>query len=380
VPGKMIIYPNRYGQNLITFALCFLAFRGEAVSSAKSSAYDSVWSHTSLYQSDEGFVRSLDLSGRLQADSAWLDADEGDFDDLLWRRFRFGFTSELAEGWVVVMEGDFDLNESLGDWYNRLTDAHIRYQPGKEMDLRILKHSAGFTLDGATSSKKLLTLQRNNVTNNLWFTAEYFTGISVKGEIDNAWHYRAGIFSADGDDEIGISEGGIFYLASVGYDWAEKLDMKTAYARIDYVNNEEHEENNTRDFSDVLTLVTQWEQGDWGLWSDLSVGLGYFDQSDIRGLSLMPFYNHSELVQWVLRYTYLSSDDDNGLRLGRYESEIATGRGDEYNELYAGVNFFLYGHKLKWQTGLQYTTMDDAADDGGKYDGWGLTTGLRVYW
>jgi phosphate-selective porin OprO/OprP len=41
---------------------------------------------------------------------------------------------------------------------------------------------------------------------------------------------------------------------------------------------------------------------------------------------------------------------------------------------------FFYGHKLKWQTGLQYTRMDDEADDGGEYDGWGITTGLRIYW
>jgi phosphate-selective porin OprO/OprP len=45
-----------------------------------------------------------------------------------------------------------------------------------------------------------------------------------------------------------------------------------------------------------------------------------------------------------------------------------------------GANLFFYGHKLKWQTGLQYATLDDSADDGGEYTGWGITTGLRMYW
>ncbi len=370
----------RHRRILAAALFCCLAPGANAADGTGGSAYDRVWGYTELYRSDDGLVRTFDLSGRLQGEATWFDADQGDFDDLLWRRFRFGFVSELAGGWVAQLEGDFDLNESSGDWYTRLTDAYIGWQPGGELDLRVLKHSAGFTLDGATSSKKLLTLQRNNVTNNLWFTAEYFTGISATGVIDDRWHYRAGVFSADGDDEIGISDGGVFFLASLGHDWAQALDMKSAFVRLDYVNNEEDEESNTRDFSDVMTLVTQWEQGSWGLWTDLSMGRGYFDQSDIWGLSMMPFYNTSERVQWVFRYTYLRSDDDNGLRLGRYENEIVSGRGDEYNEAYAGLNLFFYGHKLKWQTGLQYATMDDDPDDGGEYDGWGITTGLRIYW
>ena len=94
----------------------------------------------------------------------------------------------------------------------------------------------------------------------------------------------------------------------------------------------------------------------------------------------MPFYDITQHIQLVLRYTYLRSDDNNGLRLGRYENEIVNGRGDEYNEIYSGLNVFFYGHKLKWQTGLQYSNMKDSAGDGGDYEGWGLTTGLRVSW
>ena len=94
----------------------------------------------------------------------------------------------------------------------------------------------------------------------------------------------------------------------------------------------------------------------------------------------MPSYDITPHIQLVFRYTYLKSVDNNGVRLGRYENEIVKGRGDEYNEIYGGLNVFFYGHKLKWQTGLQYSTMKDAADDGGEYEGWGLTTGLRVSW
>jgi phosphate-selective porin OprO and OprP len=76
----------------------------------------------------------------------------------------------------------------------------------------------------------------------------------------------------------------------------------------------------------------------------------------------------------------LGSDDPNGLLLGTYENRIVRGRGDKYNELYLGANYFFYGQKLKLQTGLQLADMNDRAQDGGGYSGASWTTGLRVGW
>lgn len=359
-------------------ALCFLLASG-SLNSAESG-YDRVWRHANLYQSDQGMLRSLALSGRLQLDASHVDADQGDFDDVKWRRFRFGFKAEFAGDWMAQLEGDFDLNESSRDWYSRLTDAYVGWQPDAARDLRILKHSAGFTLDGVTSSKKLLTLQRNNLTNNLWFTAEYFTGVSMQGELHDKWQYHVGVFSSDGNEELSEFDAGYFTLTSVGYDWADSLAMDEASVRLDYVYNERDENANTRDLSNVITLATKWQKGDWGLWTDLGAGRGYFGQSDLAGLVLMPFYRFKEIVQLVGRYTYIDSEDLNGLRLERYESSVVGGRGDEYQEIYLGLNLFFYDHKFKWQTGLQYAQMEDKADDGGKYDGWGISTGLRLSW
>ena len=84
--------------------------------------------------------------------------------------------------------------------------------------------------------------------------------------------------------------------------------------------------------------------------------------------------------QAVVRYTYLSSEKDNGLRLALYENTVVPGRGDEYNEIYLGLNYYFYKHKLKVQTGVQYADMKDRADDGGEYSGWAWTTGLRISW
>ena len=94
------------------------------------------------------------------------------------------------------------------------------------------------------------------------------------------------------------------------------------------------------------------------------------------------FMAHRHLVLSVARCHQGDgkSDDDNGVRFARYEREIAGGRGDEYSEVYVGLNYYWYGHKLKLQTGLQYANMDDRAADGGAYSGWAWTTGFRISW
>ena len=53
---------------------------------------------------------------------------------------------------------------------------------------------------------------------------------------------------------------------------------------------------------------------------------------------------------------------------------------DVAHEFYAGVNYYLCGHKLKWQTGVEYTKAKDHANDGGAYDGWGISSGIRISW
>jgi len=95
----------------------------------------------------------------------------------------------------------------------------------------------------------------------------------------------------------------------------------------------------------------------------------------------MPYYTINEHLQVVFRYTCLKSDRPDGIRFNRYESFPTNGRrGDEYQEFYLGLNWYLYGHKLKLQTGVQYATMEDSARNGGDFEGWSWTTGLRVTW
>jgi len=326
-----------------------------------------------VYQNDNS---SLSFSGRLHADAVSINADEGEYDDTDWRRFRFGGKGEV-NGFSYKLEADFNLND--GGKYKQLTDANISWQTEDGTNIKLLKQSAGFTLDGATSSNKLKTLERSNVANNLWFTKEYFTGVKLSGDVTEHISYQAGLYSSDGDPEFGI-DAGIFALGSLMYSSTNDTYWDSAKFRVDYVSNEKHEEANTRDFKQVLSVSGQFKKNNWGVDAELAGGKGYFDQSDIWGFSTMPFYDVNEAIQLVTRYTYMKSQEDNGLRLNRYESKAVDGRGDQYHELYAGVNYFVHNHKLKFQLGAYYTDMADAANDGGAFNGLTFSVGMRAYW
>ncbi|MGI9329810.1 MAG: porin [Gammaproteobacteria bacterium] len=343
--------------------------------------FDAIWSRASLYSNpDNPVIQGFDLSGRAQAEWVNVDGDQGNYDDTLWRRFRFGFKAGLANDLVIHVEADFDFNEKIASSYERLTEAYIGWFPEKTVSLKVLKQSAGFTLDGFTSSKKLLTPERNNLTNNLWYTDEYFSGLTLQVEFAPGWTGKAGIFSSDGSAQISTLDAGYFTYLSAGYEFQPTAGIDRLSLHGFYVHNDEDDNAATPELSDVFSLIAQWQGGGWGVWADLSLGRGYGEQSDLMGVVVMPFYDFSTHHQVVTRYTWLISDDDNGVSLGNYENEIVTGKGDEYREIFVGYNWFFYGHKFKWQTGLQFAEMDDDDIGDGEYDGWGLTTAIRIYW
>jgi len=355
-------------------------------SKKNETSLEDAWSFADLYENEQGDY--FKLSGRLQLDSAWVNSEQGDFNDTSWRRFRFGFKGKTGE-LTYALEADIKLNDSLDEAYNRLTDANVTWSLDKNTELKFLKQSTGFTLDGKTSSKKLLTPERNNLTNNLWFTSEYFTGVSMKSKLADDWSYKTGIFSSDGSDEISINDASYFAMFTTSKKLAKNSLWDKGEVSFDYVYNDTHEDGDTRDFSQVISTSSKFHQKNWGLFSDISWGKGDLGQSDVFGVVIMPTYKQSEKIQWVARYTYLNSAEDNGVRLGRYdskvvdvhgESSVSGERGDKYQEVYGGVNWFLNGHKLKLQAGLQYAKMEDNANDGGAYEGWNFTVAMRSYW
>lgn len=342
--------------------------------------FDKVWGEAMLYESDSNmFIQDLAFTGRLQYDYANFDDDDlGSVSETQWRRARAGFKATVFEDYTVHVEADLDL-ENTDPVYNRLTEAYIGSKLSDQWSYKVGKQSAPFTLDGATSSKRLITAERSKLTNNTWFTSEYFTGVTSKYKTGQ-WTLLGGVFSNDDGDEFDdVFDEKYFYLGSVSYNFNDRLDLDNALVKFDIVYNDESDEMGTNDNEQVYSLSTQWDKGQYHLWTDLAYA-ETFDSNHIWGFSVMPFYDINDTFQVVGRYTYVTSSDANGVSLSRYEKDLVSARGDEVHELYAGVNTYLYGHKLKWQNGIQYTDAHDDSNSGGDYRGWGFTSAIRMYW
>lgn len=263
--------------------------------------------------------------------------------------------------------------------YKKLTDSNLAWVSPGGMTIKVGRQSAPFTLDGATSSKKLYTLERSKISGNLGFPKEYFPGITFSGKRNN-WEYLAGLFSSDHGPEFDEAfDYGRFALFSIGYNFKENLGMDNALIRLDYVNQEQDLTNKTPDHKNVASLVAKFEKGDFHLWTDLSLSDGFGSQNDLIGIQLMPFYDITDRTQVVFRYTYLKSSGGDSIRLSKYEKGLFGIKGNEAGEMFLGINHYLYGHKLKWQNGIQYTEMDRESGSEG-YDGWGFTSGIRISW
>ena len=345
------------------------------------STYDKIWKFAEWYEDDKNpVVQRVLFSGRYQHEFATVGADQGDADEWNVRRMRLGPRITVFRRFTVHAE--VELNPQERDpLYVRFTDAYVQWTKSGKLAVTVGKQGVPFTMDGATSSKELLTIDRSNLSNNIWFSQEYMPGVSVSGRTA-PWTYRAGVYSSGAANrEFGEFNGGVFTLALLGYDFAGRLGVKEALLTANYVYQQPGANNTfTRRFEHITSIHFKLENGRWGVRSDGSKTVGYLGQRAVWGLMAMPYFNVTDKLQLVGRYTFLDSDGVNGVSLGTYENRVTRGLGDEYDEAYVGVNYYFYGHKLKVQSGLQFAKMQDRANDGGAYSGTSWTTGLRVGW
>ena len=345
------------------------------------STYDKIWKFAEWYSDESNpIVQKVLFSGRYQHEFAAIDSEAGNLDEWNVRRMRLGPRITLFR--TVTLHSEVELNPQERDpLYMRFTDFYVQWARNARFAVTVGKQGVPFTMDGATSSKELIAIDRSNLTNNMWFPQEYIPGVSLSGRIAR-WVYRGGVYSSgEATREFGEFSGGAFTLGVLGYDLGPTLGVKEALLTGNYVYQHPDPDNTfTRRLEHVASVNLKLEAGRWGVRTDLSAASGYLGQSDLWGFMAMPFINITDKLQFVSRYTVLDSQRPNGVLLGTYENRVVGGRGDLYNELYLGANYYFYGHKLKLQSGLQFADMNDSANDGGDYSGVSWTTGIRVGW
>lgn len=381
------------------------------------TAWDRTWSAFTLYKDESNpILQEFSLQGRLQVQYA--DGDSGghydieDFKDgsdknaqSVWgdhfeaRRARLGIKSKWFQNWKFEGQIDVDTTDGADNLYLDIYDLYLSYTASDALTVTAGKMKVKLGREQEISSKEILTFERSLVSN-LFFPGE-LTGVMANGKgIYDYWLYEMGVYASDRSREFSEFDAGAVVLGKIGYDYSSQANLDSAVASFQYMYNSdpgyqgEAEDDNyfsssSPVFSNSIGLNTDITQGRFGLTADLLYGFGFdgdaeqkgasksIDQSDVFGISLIPSYFIADGLQLVGRLQLATSADGDGLSLpGRYEKWSPDGQndstGDTYFSAYAGLNYYLYGHKLKVMNGIEYSTLG-----GGDYDGYTFLSGLR---
>ena len=363
-----------------------------------ASLWDQVWGSAVLYKADSGFLTSFAFQGllHLQDDQGW--SDRGDFGtrdrppsvrwgDFEVRRMRLGFKSKLMDG-KGRLDGLIDVNANFNQFYGRMNILFFEYAFSDALTVGFGKRKAYFSLEHTISSREILTVERALLTNAL-FTSRY-TGIWASGKAGK-FQWDAGAYAGDDEREFTTFNGGALIQAGLGYDLREAVGLDRASINFDYQKATAgvSVKGNTFEgapvpyqFESAMSLNSSWEKGPWGFYTDILHGHGRGSQGDVSGIILMPTIYATQKLQFVGRYQYALGKND-GLRLASRYDRLATGitdsgHGGEYHGFYFGANYYIYGHKLKLMTGLEFVTLSGGGH-GGSYNGWSWSSALRMY-
>ena len=338
----------------------------------KGNCCDDLWSMATLYKDDaNAFMQEFKIIGRYQGQYAHVDSDQGDFEDWENRRWRIGAQAKLFNSMKLV--GQIDIDDEFDPFYKSIDEAYAQIALGKDNKLTVGKHKPKFTHEWSTSSKEIVTFERSLLVNQI--IPNKSAGVTYGGKAGD-FNYSLGVFSGDGDAEFGGFDESIFTLLSVG------TDLGFADWTFGYLYNDSADNNNAapydHSFSNSLVFGAD---NDFTVATDLIYASGF--DGDAYGLVILPTYDLTEKLQVVGRYQYAHGDNDSLRAQSRYERKVPHiedgGRGEDYHAFYAGLNYYICGHKLKLMAGAEYADLQDGAGDGGDFEGWTLLTGVRMH-
>jgi phosphate-selective porin OprO/OprP len=346
--------------------------------------YERLWERTRLYENEDNpVIQAFSIIGRYHGQYWSVKADQGNADGWENRRIYAGVEAILFHDFTVQAQMKF--SEDFDPVYGGLFQAFVKWSPGEAFSLSVGRLDFLFTgLERTISSTRIATFERGLLVNQL--LPGEVVGVVSQGKIGD-FFYRAGVFSGSIDEEFTTFAGGFGAVAGVGYDLP--LFYKEGSLHLDCLYNNGNPSNNAfAPYDLILSLWHQGEIGPLGLGVDLTVGHGIEGRDSILGVTVLPTYvflkdliRKGDALQAAARYQYAVSDGENGLQLQkRYEQEVVPGGlGNAYHAVYLGINYLIFGDRLKLMTGAEYSVMKDSAIGHDSLNGWTYMGGVRVY-
>lgn len=344
------------------------------------------------------YLQEFQLSGRFQYQAAYLDGgdvNDRDYNERYdeYRRARIGARARFLQyfGVYAVLNMVDDSRHSGGDldWgYSDFDEACVSFDLGKALGqgpfdalmLTFGRHKFTFGRESHTTSTKILTVERSAISNKVYGSLRP-TGVSAEAAMGD-WNFIAALYSSttDGDENKAFNwyQDALIYYASAGYKMTDKLTLGADLVYNDA--NEDQGDNSVMNYRWAASLNAQYDAGKWGVIGDLiygdNGGSGQGNSGtkggDFWGVVVMPYcWLYKDKLQLVGQYYYQGAEEDNGVRVNsRYARasvpggvNINSGRGDSQNAFYGGLNYYLCGHNVKLQGGIEYQTMSTPKGD-----------------
>jgi phosphate-selective porin OprO and OprP len=352
------------------------------ITNVEPSIYDKLWSLATLYKDDSNsFIQELKLRGRYHGQYHWLDSDQGSDDGWEDRRIRLGIEGKLFNK-KVEFRAEFQSADEFDPFYQLLTDVYLKWKPSEAFNVTVGKQKPQVgAYDWLPSTNFQPTFERSQIFNQL--KVDRAPGIVVDGKIAH-WTYQAGIYSNQVDREFGQFDGGVSFSAGIGFDLKDALNTEKADLRVDYLHSEIDPNDTLLNRYENIFSATLWlKEGRWSLVTEAFAGTGRSGKDgDVIGFFILPTYDViPKKLQLVGRYTFSAGDGaDSVIAQTRYERAAPEltggGRGDQYQAADLGIQYFIYGDRLKLLAGAEYSQLNGGGN-GGDYDGWTALTGIR---
>lgn len=359
------------------------------IPSISTETFEQLWNLATLHKDARNpFLQEFKLRGRYHGQYWNVDDATGSQSDWEDRRSRFGFDAKLFEKKLEV-RADFQSNDGFEDIYDGLVDAYLRWKPASWLSI-----TAGKTkpligqYDFLESSNAQPTFERSQIFNQLGISRA--TALTMEGT-RNEWSWRAGVYSNDtpsttggsgafGEGEFGDFNGGISASLGAGYDFKNIMRLEKADIRLDWLHSDREPGDLVQGkYDDIIAASFGLKQDSVGVVMEVYYAAGGDgDNSNVFGFYIQPTYDLlPNQLQLVGRYSYASSAGPFGVvGQGRHERSVAAngGRGDTYHALYGGIQYFIYGDKLKLLAGTEWARI---SGDEVAFDGFTFLTGMR---
>lgn len=359
----------------------------------ESWSFCDIFDNNTLYKG-EGFVKKLQFTGRYHGN--FIDSDN-EFapipgSDSGWdhRRFRAGFKANLANDLTFQNIYNLDTTPTFnGDSFvANIDELFIQWDPSEDVYITVGKQKQKILSEYRNSSNSLFVFERSILTQNvlsqkLWGGALGFKAAGLSHEV--------GIWGAAFENDFAwpsFENAGPSLTYRANYEVDDSTTLFFDYQFVDQ-NTTTSEIFAGSPYENVFAVGSESKWGNFGLQTDLVYaanrgGANVLTGDDSHGFLITPYYDITDKLQLVARYSYLSDGQigrpqqfaqrqANG---GRYRPYV-----DGLSTLFVGVNYYICGTKLRVQGGYEWAVADNVVNNANReYENGSWLLGVRTHW